>query len=186
MMVLFTLVLTVIMGLASIVIDVGVLRNKNQTLWNSLDAGALAGVTQLPGDATAANSRPTTSRRTTQTSRPPTSASASDASSGIGTRTESGRRRHRSRLHPGCRSRVALRGRLRRTMRPGCSQRDLQHDRRDGRRHGAVRLRQCRRRAQRHHEHGRFGRLQGSVWRAPDDAGRRRDDHRPNREHERV
>ena len=54
MMVAFTLALVLIMGLASVVLDVGLLRNKNQTLWNTLDAGALAGVSQLPGNGTAA------------------------------------------------------------------------------------------------------------------------------------
>lgn len=50
----FALVLVVIMGAASLVLDVGVLRNANQTLWNALDAGVLAGATQLPADAAAA------------------------------------------------------------------------------------------------------------------------------------
>ena len=38
-LVMFALVLVVIMGAASLVLDVGVLRNANQTLWNALDAG---------------------------------------------------------------------------------------------------------------------------------------------------
>ncbi len=42
------------MGIAALVIDVGVLRKANQDLWNSLDAGALAGVPELPGDGVAA------------------------------------------------------------------------------------------------------------------------------------
>jgi hypothetical protein len=48
--ILFVLVLVVIMGAAALVIDVGVLRNANQNLWNALDAGALAGVSYLPDD----------------------------------------------------------------------------------------------------------------------------------------
>lgn len=54
-LILFTLVLVLLMGLSAIVIDVGVLRSANQTLWNSLDAGALAGASQLPADATNAD-----------------------------------------------------------------------------------------------------------------------------------
>ncbi len=49
--VLFALVLVVLMGFSALVIDVGVLRNANQNLWNALDAGALAGASQLPADA---------------------------------------------------------------------------------------------------------------------------------------
>jgi Flp pilus assembly protein TadG len=49
-MILFVLVLIVIMAFAALVIDVGVLRNANQNLWNALDAGALAGASQLPDD----------------------------------------------------------------------------------------------------------------------------------------
>jgi len=54
--ILFVLALIVIMGAAALVIDVGVLRNANQNLWNALDSGALAGVSQLPADATNASS----------------------------------------------------------------------------------------------------------------------------------
>ena len=39
------------MGFASLAIDIGVLRNANQNLWNALDAGALAGASQLPPTA---------------------------------------------------------------------------------------------------------------------------------------
>lgn len=53
-LVLFTFVLVVLMGFAALVIDVGVLRRANQELWNSLDAGALAGAPELPGDPAAA------------------------------------------------------------------------------------------------------------------------------------
>src|SRR5262245_4660598 len=53
-LVLFTLVLVVLMGLAALVIDVGVLRRQNQELWIALDSGALAGAPELPGDGTAA------------------------------------------------------------------------------------------------------------------------------------
>ena len=51
-LILFVLVLIVVMGFAAMVIDVGVLRNANQNLWNALDAGALAGAQELPADAT--------------------------------------------------------------------------------------------------------------------------------------
>ena len=53
-LVLFTLVLVVLMGLAALVIDTGVLRKANQDLWNSLDSGALAGAVSLPADGGAA------------------------------------------------------------------------------------------------------------------------------------
>jgi hypothetical protein len=53
-LVLFTLVIVVLMGLAALAVDVGVLRNANQNLWNALDAGALAGASQLPDDGVAA------------------------------------------------------------------------------------------------------------------------------------
>lgn len=53
--VLFVFALIVIMGAAAMVIDVGILRNSNQNLWNALDAGALAGATQLPADWTNAD-----------------------------------------------------------------------------------------------------------------------------------
>lgn len=46
--VLFALAIVVIMALAALAIDIGVLRNANQNLWNSLDAGALAGAPLLP------------------------------------------------------------------------------------------------------------------------------------------
>ncbi len=49
--VVFVFALVVIMGFAAMVIDVGVLRNSNQNLWNALDAGALAGASQLPANA---------------------------------------------------------------------------------------------------------------------------------------
>jgi hypothetical protein len=54
--VLFVLAIVVIMGFAALVIDVGVLRNANQNLWNALDAGALAGASALPADASNATS----------------------------------------------------------------------------------------------------------------------------------
>jgi hypothetical protein len=54
-LVLFTLVLIVILAFTALVIDVGVLRNANQNLWNAYDAGALAGASQLPGDPAAAS-----------------------------------------------------------------------------------------------------------------------------------
>ncbi|MGZ8719451.1 MAG: pilus assembly protein TadG-related protein [Aeromicrobium sp.] len=50
-LVLFVLAIVVIMGLAAMAIDVGVLRNANQNLWNALDAGALAGAMELPDNA---------------------------------------------------------------------------------------------------------------------------------------
>lgn len=53
-LVLFTLAIVVIMGLAAMAIDVGVLRNANQNLWNALDAGTLAGARDLPLDPAAA------------------------------------------------------------------------------------------------------------------------------------
>jgi hypothetical protein len=49
-LVLFVLAIVVIMGLAALAIDVGVLRNANQNLWNALDAGALAGAPLLPDE----------------------------------------------------------------------------------------------------------------------------------------
>jgi hypothetical protein len=48
--VLFELVLIVILGLAALVIDGGVLRNNRQILVNTLDSAALAGGTLLPVD----------------------------------------------------------------------------------------------------------------------------------------
>jgi hypothetical protein len=54
--VLFAVCLAVICGAVAIVLDQGLLRKANQDLWNSLDAGALAGVTLLPDDAVAAES----------------------------------------------------------------------------------------------------------------------------------
>ena len=41
-------------GFTALVIDLGVLRNANQNLWNALDAGALAGASELPADGVAA------------------------------------------------------------------------------------------------------------------------------------
>jgi len=54
-LVLFALVLVLLMGLAALAVDVGVLRNANQNLWNALDAGSLAGASQLPADGTNAD-----------------------------------------------------------------------------------------------------------------------------------
>jgi hypothetical protein len=48
--VLFTFFIVVLLGFAAIVVDLGVLRNANQNLWNALDAGALAGASALPAD----------------------------------------------------------------------------------------------------------------------------------------
>lgn len=47
-LVLFTLCIIVIMGLAALVIDAGLLRTDSQRLWNALDASALAGAQGLP------------------------------------------------------------------------------------------------------------------------------------------
>ena len=52
MIVLFTLILVVLMGMAALVVDVGVLRRANQELWSAMDAGALAGASQLPANGT--------------------------------------------------------------------------------------------------------------------------------------
>ncbi len=52
--VLFAIFLTVLLAFAAVAIDLGVLRNANQNLWNALDAGSLAGVSQLPDDGAAA------------------------------------------------------------------------------------------------------------------------------------
>ncbi len=52
--VLFALFLVVLLAFAATVVDLGVLRNANQNLWNSLDAGTLAGASQLPDDGAAA------------------------------------------------------------------------------------------------------------------------------------
>ena len=45
-----------LLGFAAMVVDLGVLRNANQNLWNSLDSGALAGAAYLPDDGVAAKS----------------------------------------------------------------------------------------------------------------------------------
>ncbi len=50
-LVLFTMVLVLLMGLMAVVIDLSVLRKANQSLWNAYDAGALAGASQLPANA---------------------------------------------------------------------------------------------------------------------------------------
>jgi Putative Flp pilus-assembly TadE/G-like/von Willebrand factor type A domain len=55
-LVLFTLVVVVLMGLSALVIDVGVLRRTGQELWNAMDAGSLAGAAELPDNPTAAAS----------------------------------------------------------------------------------------------------------------------------------
>ena len=52
--VLFTFFIVVLLGFAAIVVDLGVLRNANQNLWNALDSGALAGAMNLPADGNAA------------------------------------------------------------------------------------------------------------------------------------
>ena len=56
MIVVFALMLCVLMGFAALVVDVGVLRRANQELWSALDAGALAGVSQLPASGSNASS----------------------------------------------------------------------------------------------------------------------------------
>ena len=55
MIVVFALILTVLLGFAALVVDVGVLRRANQELWSAIDAGALAGASQLPANGTNAN-----------------------------------------------------------------------------------------------------------------------------------
>jgi hypothetical protein len=52
--VLFAFFIVVLLGFAAVVVDLGVLRNANQNLWNALDSGALAGAASLPTDPTAA------------------------------------------------------------------------------------------------------------------------------------
>jgi hypothetical protein len=52
--VLFAFFIVVLMGLAAVVVDLGVLRNANQNLWNALDSGTLAGAASLPTDAAGA------------------------------------------------------------------------------------------------------------------------------------
>ena len=52
--ILFTLFIVMILGFAAMVVDIGVLRNASQNLWNSLDSGALAGAAYLPADGTSA------------------------------------------------------------------------------------------------------------------------------------
>jgi von Willebrand factor type A domain/Putative Flp pilus-assembly TadE/G-like/IPT/TIG domain len=49
-LVLFTIVLVVILGVTALVIDLGVLRNNRQSLANAMDAGAQAGGTMMPVD----------------------------------------------------------------------------------------------------------------------------------------
>ena len=49
-LVLFTMVLVVIMGITALVVDLGVLRNNRQSLANAMDAGAQAGGTMMPVD----------------------------------------------------------------------------------------------------------------------------------------
>ena len=53
-LVLFSIFLTVIMGMAALVLDQGLLRKANMDLYNALDAGALAGVSLLKEDPAAA------------------------------------------------------------------------------------------------------------------------------------
>ncbi len=53
-LVLFTLVLVVILAFASMVVDLGLLRNNRQTLVNAFDSAALAGGTTLPVDGSVA------------------------------------------------------------------------------------------------------------------------------------
>ena len=54
--ILFTLFIVMLLGFAAMVVDLGVLRNANQNLWNSLDSGALAGAAYLPDDGVSAKS----------------------------------------------------------------------------------------------------------------------------------
>ncbi len=58
-LVLFTLVIVLIMALAAIVVDVGLLRTDSQKLWNALDAGALAAASKLPVAGAAAGTTAT-------------------------------------------------------------------------------------------------------------------------------
>ena len=81
--VLFVFVLIIILGAAAVVIDVGVLRNTNQNLWNALDAGALAGAQELPDDPdTAAALAMQYAELNFPATFLPASSRASDASSG--------------------------------------------------------------------------------------------------------
>jgi von Willebrand factor type A domain/IPT/TIG domain/Putative Flp pilus-assembly TadE/G-like len=49
-LVLFTIVLVVIMGITALVVDIGLLRNNRQSLANAMDAGAQVGGTMMPVD----------------------------------------------------------------------------------------------------------------------------------------
>jgi len=53
-LVLFTIFFTVILGMAALVLDIGLLRKSNLDLHNALDSGALAGVSLLKEDPVAA------------------------------------------------------------------------------------------------------------------------------------
>lgn len=53
-LVLFTIFFTVILGMAALVLDIGLLRKTNLDLHNALDSGALAGIAMLPNDAVGA------------------------------------------------------------------------------------------------------------------------------------
>ena len=52
-LVLFTMVLVVILGITALVVDLGLLRNNRQSLANAMDAGAQAGGTMMPVDGSA-------------------------------------------------------------------------------------------------------------------------------------
>jgi hypothetical protein len=60
-LVLFTIAIIVIMLFASIVIDLGLLRNNRQILVNAVDAAALAGGTKMPVNGCTNKSQPSTS-----------------------------------------------------------------------------------------------------------------------------
>ena len=184
--VLFVFALVVIMGFAALVIDVGVLRNANQNLWNALDAGALAGASQLPADATNADAIALAVRRQEL---PRRAAAGRDGRLPL-------RHRQRGRLRRACPTcpPSAIRGRnalwtcnstiCQSTCVPAegdtCNTVVLEGDV-----DRAVPLRSARRRRFGDQPDGHLGRLQGPVRSQAVHAGRSRARRRPDVEHER-
>ena len=196
MLVVFVLFLIVVMLSASIVIDLGMLRNTNQKLWNALDAGALAGVSQLPDHAAQGPDRGAAVRERQSLQPEPDGGQRQLLLPG---RLDDLRRHERAQRHPrraaglqsGHRRRVddgepALelqRLDLHDAVRPARGH--VQHDRAVRRRDPVLPLRQRRRHRQRPDWCGRVGRLQGPLRRISHGPGRCRPDRGPDAEHER-
>ena len=183
--VLFVFVLIIILGAAAVVIDVGVLRNTNQNLWNALDAGALAGAQELPDDPDTAAALAMQYAELQLPGRPSSRRPAELPMHRRGRRRQPAPVRHPRCLRSGAQRRVGLQ---REDLRLGLRavqprERHLQRHHDGKHRERAVPIRPGRRGRHGNDQHGGIRRLQGRVRDEIRSARRPGPARRPDAEH---